>query len=293
MLKRIEQVVQEDEYSRRNIREKVMQTIEEEKEDDLKDTFKQYCDSLDQWLMDESEYESKDFRKVTIAAKGVENVVTEVLLAVLSCKGVTPIQAVVAKIEPYLGFEDPFVGVKAAAEVLAVCWDSKLFKVYGDPLRIAPQFQLPKAILDFIENTKYMNPMLCEPNEWSSNYSGGYLTICEHVILGRHNNHQEKQALDALNIVQAIEWELDDIAVNYVEKPKHVLDTVEKVTAWNHHIVMSTDVYQQMMDAGNSFWFPWKYDFRGRMYSQGHYVNLQSTGYKKSLLNFKHRELIQ
>jgi len=292
MLKRLAQVVQEDEYSRRNIREKVMATIEKAKGDDLKNTFKEYCNSLDQWLMDESGYESKDFRKVTIASKGVENIVTEVLLAVLSCEGVTPIQAVVAKIEPHLGFDDVFVGIQAAAEVLAVCWDSKMFKVYGDPLRMDPQFQLPKETRDYIANTKYMNPMLCEPSEWTTNHAGGYLTICESVLLGRHNNHQEKQALDALNIIQTIEWELDDVAVNFVEKPKHALDTNQKIEAWEQHVQMSTNVYQEMMDAGNSFYFPWKYDFRGRMYSQGHYINLQATGYKKSLLNFKHKELI-
>jgi len=286
-------VVQEDEYSRRNIREKIMQAIEGGKEGQLKLMYETYCDSLDQWLMDESEYASKDFRKVTIAAKGVETVITEVFIAVLSCEGVTPIQAVVAKIEPHLGFDDPFVGVKAAAEILGVCWDKQLYKVYNDPLRIEPILRLPQEVREYIANAKYMNPMLCEPNEWSTNFAGGYLTICEHVILGRHNNHQEKQALDALNIVQAIEWELCPIAVNYVEKPKHVLDTDEKIVAWQQHIDMSTTVYQQMMDADNSFYFPWKYCFRGRMYSQGHYINLQSTGYKKSLLNFKHRELIQ
>ena len=292
MLKRIEQVCQEDDYSRRNIREKIMQAIEGGKEEQLKEMFNTYCNSLDQWLMDESAYESKDFRKITIAAKGVDTVITEVFIAVLSCTGVTPIQAVVAKIEPHLGFDDPFVGVKAAAEILGVCWDKQLYKVYNDPLRIEPILRLPQEVREYIANTKYMNPMLCEPNEWSTNFAGGYLTICEHVILGRHNNHQEKQALDALNIVQAIEWELCPIAVNYIEKPKHVLDTDEKIVAWQQHINMSTTVYQQMMDADNSFWFPWKYDFRGRMYSQGHYINLQSTGYKKSLLNFKHKELI-
>jgi len=122
---------------------------------------------------------------------------------------------------------------------------------------------------------------------------GGYLTIQEHPILGRHNNHQEKQALDAINIMQNIEWELCPIAVKYVEKPKHDLDTQEKKVAWQQHIDMSTTVYQEMMDAGNSFWLSCRFDFRGRMYTQGHYINLQSTGYKKSLLNFKHRELIK
>jgi len=292
MINRLKQVVQEDEYSRRNIRENILTAIEEGKQKQLKDTFKNYCNSLDQWLMDESAYDSKDFRKVTISSKGIETVVTEVLLAVLSCEGPTPIQAVAAKIEPHLGFDDVFVGIKAAAEILAVCWDSKLYKVYNEPLRIESMLRLPKELREYILKTKYMNPMLCPPTDWTTNFAGGYITICEHIILGRHNNHNEKQALDAINIMQFIEWELDDVAVNYVEKPKHALDTDEKIVAWKQHIDMSTNTYQEMMDADNSFWFPWKYDFRGRMYSQGHYINFQSTGYKKSILNFKHRELI-
>ena len=164
--KRLVQVCAEDEYSRRNIREKIMNAIEGGKEEQLKTMFKTYSNSLDQWLMEESAYESKDFRKVTIAAKGIETVITEVFIAVLSCTGVTPIQAVAAKIEPYLGFEDTFVGIKAAAEILAVCWDKQLYKVYNEPLRIEPVLQLPKEIRDYIANTKYMNPMLCEPTEW-------------------------------------------------------------------------------------------------------------------------------
>lgn len=293
MINRIKQVIAEDKYSRRNIREKALEAINAGKKGQLKPIYEKYCDDLDQWTMEPSDYESKDARKMQIAAKGIDVVVTELFLAVLSFEGQTPIQAVAAKIEPHLGFEDVFIGIKAAAEVIGACWDTQLYKVYNEPLRIESQLRLPADVREFIENTQYMNPMLCEPDDWTNNHNGGYLTICEHVILGRHNNHMEKQALDALNIIQSIEWELDMEAVNYVEKPKHELDTPEKAEAWQHHIDKSTDVYQEMVDEGNSFWFPWKYDFRGRLYSQGYYINLQASEYKKSLLHFKQQELIQ
>ena len=40
-----------------------------------------------------------------------------------------------------------------------------------------------------------------------------------------------------------------------------------------------------------NFYFTWKYDKRGRIYSQGYHVNIQSTSFKKSLINL-HNKLV-
>ncbi len=288
ILKRMAQVVAEDEYSRRNIREKVYEAVTRGAQNQLQLIFDSYCEKVEQWCMDESKYDSKDHRKIVINSMDPEEVVTELFIAVLSETGITPIQAITSKLGARLGFDDVFDGVIAASEIIGVCWDKQLYLVHNDPLRITPNFQLPLEVREFIANTQYMNPMLCEPEPWTSNHAGGYLTICQHVVLGRHNNHQEKQALDALNIIQGIEWELDENVLAHEELPKHKLDTQEKIDAWDLHIKMSQKVYAEM----NSFYFPWKPDFRGRFYSQGHYINLQSTAYKKAMLNFVHKEVI-
>ena len=58
-------------------------------------------------------------------------------------------------------------------------------------------------------------------------------------------------------------------------------------------IISSRKVYQELLSYGNSFYLNWRFDKRGRMYSQGHEVNIQSTSYKKALINLTKREIIK
>ena len=292
LTKRIEQVVAEDVYSRKNIRKYIQEAIEQSVTEDLKPLFENYVQKVTDWMMTPGSYESIEREKQHIRSIEPNDIVIEIFVAVLPCTQPTPIQEVATKLLKILNFDDVFTGIKMAANLLGVCSDSKLYMVYGDPLRIKSNFELSDQIKQIIEKTQYLNPMLCPPNNWESNVGGGYITSCDSIVLKKYNRHNKPQALDALNTVQQIEWELDDVMVNYIEKPNTEPETKEQIEAATLLSNKSLNVYQEMMDTGNSFYFVWRYDFRGRMYSQGYYINLQSTSYKKAILNFKKKELI-
>lgn len=224
----------------------------------------------------------------------------EVFIAVLPIKELSPIQSVATQIGNRLGYQAVLDGVKTAAEIMAVCEASGLYTLYHSTspdndtgtLGVKPNYKLSSDTEAFIAKTMYLPPMIQEPEEWTDNAHGGYLEGTGSVILGNINHHHENQALDAINIIQRIPWELNIDMLEYEECPNKTLDTPDKTKQFNDMKHKSRSVYDEMLGLGNRFFFTWKYDKRGRMYSQGYHINLQSTEYKKSILQFSNKELI-
>ena len=135
--------------------------------------------------------------------------------------------------------------------------------------------------------------MITKPDDWTNNSDGGYITTKQSVLLGKHNHGHHDQALDALNIIQDITWQLDKHMLQYEEHSKKPLDTPEKIANFQQLVDMTKMVHKELLDEGNAFWFQWRYDFRGRMYNSGYFVSLQANDYRKAMLNFKHKQYIE
>jgi len=226
-----------------------------------------------------------------------EDIVLEVLIAVLPIQTVQPIQNVCAQLGNKLGYEDVFNGVKTASEIIAVLVNLPLYTVYmpgvkGTYLSIQSEFSLSKEVRNAIDSCKYLPPMLCEPRDWNNNTDGSYITKKTSVVLGKDNHHDEDQALDALNIIQKVSFSLDPFVLNMEEESSKLLDTQEKKDNHARIVNASNAVYEELIEQGNEFYFGWRFDKRGRMYSSGYHVNLQSYAYKKALLNFTKREYL-
>jgi len=157
---------------------------------------------------------------------------------------------------------------------------------------IMANYSLDDDTAAFINQTKYLPPMICKPVPWDDNSNGGHLQGSSSILLGHLNHHEDNQAVDVINILQNIGWSLNEM-VDYVEKPSKPLDTNDKINQFKLLQEESLEVYEELMHNGNEFYFVWKFDKRGRMYSQGYHCNLQSTEYKKAILNFSKEELIQ
>jgi hypothetical protein len=300
---RLAQITTEDQVSRKNIRKAVEQDIvfsfeqESNKKDNLVNKYDACTAAIDAYLNKPGYYQSKQARVDLLKSEMLpDDIAAEVIVAVVFTADNTwiPIQSIAAILAKNLRITYPgiFDAIKTAAELLAVCVDTGIMDIAPDPLRVKALIQLEQDTLVFIENTMYLPPLVTRPNAWRNNHFGGHLSINEKVLLGK-SNHDLPVCLDVLNILQNIEYELDTRLLQVPEKPTFELDTIQKKTSWEIFVAASNNVYEYLINNQNRFWLTWKIDFRGRHYNCGYHVHLQSTGYKKAMLNFRQKEVIQ
>ena len=286
----------EESYSRRNIREHVRADI------DIESQVYASCVSAVQQYMRGDYYPSKTKRIEALIKhnENIDDIIIELFIAVLPIQEISPIQSVAAQMANRLNFPTLLDGVKTVSEIIAVCESTGLYTIYHSAdeknktgtLGIMAHYHLDKEVQDFISRTMYLPPMISEPKAWKSNASGGHLNGSGSVLLGAMNHHDAEQALDAINTIQEIPWELNMDMLELDERPNKPLDTEKKRKQFQLMANMSRQVYDELVKYGNKFYFVWKYCKRGRMYSQGYHVNLQSTEYKKAILQFHNKELL-
>lgn len=282
-------------YSRKNIHDLIKSDVNEDHPivEHMATLIGEYRESVDSY------YKSKQDRVKALKLTNKELAI-EIFTVILPVLIVSPIQSLATLLGGKLGYSELLDGVKTAAELIAVTEPAKAFTIYHSTdelndtgtLSVRSNFRLDDSTADLIARTKYLPPMICKPVNWITNTGGGYLQGSGSCILGRLNHHAENQSLDVLNILQDIPWQLNEM-VDYIECPNKELDTHDKTVQFNMMRDQSTIVYQDLMKQGNQFYFVWKNDSRGRMYSQGYHLHLQSTQYKKAILDFFDEELIK
>lgn len=302
-IKALKQITIEDSYSKREINKRVWKDLTSCSQiqptiDELFGLINTYAYSYT------SHWPSKNSRIVTLVEYNLVNdICTYVAIGVMRDAGKpVPIHGAVDYIARRLeGFSDYMDAVRTASEILAVGADSGLYRIIAakdsmtGSLMFKSLWKLDKLTEQLIADTMYLPPMLVPPNQIKENTDSGYLNpAAESVILKAHNHHSKKVGLDAINIANSVEFELDTfILENFEESPSKPLDTPEKVNSFMLLKNSSKKVYEFLLDEGNRFWFSWRFDKRGRMYSQGYHVNIQSTQYKKALISLANKETIK
>ena len=286
----------EDVYSKRNTRKIIIEDIANS---DFKQIRRDANKAINKYLT-KSYYDSKNKRiRYLLINHTVQNIVEELLITVLGVQGQRPIQSITAKLGKFLAFEDTFSGVKTASELLAVTADIGLFTITSarhsetGSILVHSNYTLEDSTLQRLENMKYLPPMIVQPRDITNNSCSGYLTKDESVILGDNNHHEGYQAIDVSNILGKIPLSLDTRILDLEEKPKHDLDTPEKLSGFLRMIISSRKVYRDLIGYGNKFYLNWRFDKRGRVYSQGYHVNIQSTSFKKAIINLHKKEVIK
>ena len=299
-MKREQQLKIEQKYASKNVWGVVKESIDPEHE-----VITRMEELITDYRTKTYSYESKQQRIDSISLHS-QDIAEIICAAVLMLTSMSPIQAVATRLAHHLKFDSLLDGIKTSAELLAVCEASGLYTIYkaSDPnnvvetLGIEPNYQLEASIRKQVDGVKYLPPMLCNPNRWITakrNKGGGNLLHSgDSVILGHLNHHKKYQNLHAINVLQNISWSLNEL-VDLIEKPNkpESVNTPEKLKQFECMAEQSTLVYDNLIKAGNEFFFVWKYDKRGRMYSQGYHCNIQGSEYKKAILNFTKEELIQ
>jgi hypothetical protein len=196
--------------------------------------------------------------------------------------------------------ENAFARARTAAELIALCaQDTGLYAVErhgsGEPATIKVNHWplIDKHLLSafsWINDTCFNPPMVEPPKKVSNNIQCGYHTINEPLILGSLTMHTLPQNYKAINILNKIEWILDQDVLAEPEvpsKPHKNKLCREQFTAM---VQASKFIYGLLADA--PFYFGWQYDSRGRSYSHGYHVNLQAAEYKKACLSFNKYEVL-
>lgn len=199
--------------------------------------------------------------------------------------------------------------VQKAVELIAdfdtILFDLEQHSLIGDKgqwyteTSIVVQFHLGNdtKINEYQNLVRFRLPMIEEPQLHKVGQRGGYIMNPNRVTTNRGEQNQPQECLDVLNKLQSNAYLLRDIDVNdereivmkkltsdnwkYPNKSKQELLELN-VKKCDQIMLTTQETYEAMQH--KKFYFPWRFDCRGRMYSVGYDINLQSTKYKKASL---------
>jgi DNA-directed RNA polymerase len=179
-----------------------------------------------------------------------------------------------------MGYKNQIDAVKTGAEILSLT-HGDLFDIsmHADGTDILPKLKLDSNTMDKLKVLQFLPPMLQEPNDWVSNNDGGWLWERKSIILGKGNHHNELQAYDAVNLMQMVPWTIDIPTYINHENPNENMDMAQ-------YDRVITD------NLGKPFYFVWRFDKRGRSYSSGYDLNIQSNEYGKAMLSLVNKQSV-
>ena len=164
-------------------------------------------------------------------------------------------------------------------------------------------FTMPADVQAELDRFQYPLPMVVRPRHLTKNTQTGYLASGANGSVILKNNHTEDDVcLDHLNRVNAIKFTLDvDTAVmvknswKNLDKPKEGethFDFQKRKKAFEKYTQHAYHVIEKVCQEGNEFYLTNRYDKRGRVYVQGHYINPQGTEWSRAVVQFADQELI-
>lgn len=249
---------------------------------------------IDDYLQGEY-YQSKMLRiaefKEHIEKVGLQSIISTVLTGVIKERRNPTLQRVVGYVGGSLPFKDEWDSLKTAAELISLC-AGRIYSITRDDEEDNPVVEVHiwarckemfGSELDFIEDTHFHPPLIERPKSVTNRHTCGYHNVNVPVLLGRYTEHDNYLDLETLNILNQQEWEIDPEVLAEGEQPVKPIQSIEDLHEWQDHKAQSNRIYKMLGD--KPFYLAWQYDSRGRMYSHGYHVNLQSHEFKKALLN--------
>jgi hypothetical protein len=242
-------------------------------------------------------YDSKMRRIAQLENLDVQALVMDIFVGISYSQKPELFTSVSAQIASRLKFSDRTEAITTVAELLAVLCLTDAFDISkadrSASLMIESRIPLPYGVLAFIQNSQYLPPMVCEPLELTHNYSSGYLTHNDSLILGTGNHHDGDICLDVLNTMNKVALKLDtDFLSTVEEEPTFELKNQEQTDQWHAFKQQSYEFYRLMVQQGNHFYLTHKVDKRGRIYAMGYHINTQGTAFKKAQLELVNEEIV-
>ena len=301
MSKYNEQLQREYRYSRKNIRLELISIMDEDAS--LFELYKELCAGIEKYLSKIDEYHETKRERITMLFLNnrTEDIALELLLVCLpipkeSINKISLLMMYFIMPDEKLDDSVSVPWLTTASELVAIAAHVGLIWVEKKPtgLYVECALKIPYNLRQFIGGMKYLPPMCIKPLKITHSGESGLLSEAfDSVILKSFNHGKHEVNLDYINKMNKIELCLSKRAL-MVEEPldKDKYETMAERRQAEVFLVDSEAVYKEIVDSGNSFWFRWKYDARGRSYSQGYHVNIQSNSYKKSLIRLKNKEVV-
>jgi len=286
------QEMNEERFNRKHIDAKIRKAIETNPEM-LKKIVQ--GNSLVNDYMNGNYYESKMKRIAQLKQLDVPTLVMDILVGIAYSLKPELFTSVSAQIAARLKFSDRTEAITTVAELMAVLCNTDAFDITKEnkqaSLMVVSRIPLSPELIKFIEHSQYLPPMVCSPLELTHNFSSGYLTHNDSLILGSGNHHDGDLCLDVLNTMNNVALSLNvPFLCNVEEEPTFELDTQDKTDGWNAFKRQSYMFYELMEEQGNEFYLTHKVDKRGRIYSCGYHITTQGTAFKKAMLDFAKKE---
>lgn len=249
-------------------------------------------------------YESKNKRigllREHIEDNGLDHLVVAFFVAAIRSKKNQTIQQVIGYLQSYMPHTDIFDRIKTAGEFIAVCsgpnraFTIERFEDVDSPMLIVNNWpainRLFKTEFEYIEETFFNPPLVEKPRQVVDRYNCGYHTIQEPILLGKYTQHDDQIDLNTINILNNIPWVLDPDITSQIERPSKPFKDDQTEMNFIVHVGIARRIYKLLSNL--PFFFSWQYDSRGRMYSHGYHVNLQSYEYKKVMLNHDYSAIL-
>lgn len=298
MLLRDQQLATEYRYSKRRISEVVRKDLSQDKE--IMARVNQAISYINEYMVKEYSYASKNERVKQLISMDVEEAVMRVLEVMCVLDRTITYTNLVGQTCGVLPFPEKLDAIKTISEIIALMARAELVSLYAAAdtnsgmMEVEPVFTCSQSVLLYVDQTKYLPPMVTQPRTLHNNKDSAYLTIKEEsLILKSGNHHGGDICLDSLNRFNAVELSLDlDMLSTYDEDPTYLLDTEKKKEQFDKMQRESYQVYADLVQAGNVFHLAHKYDKRGRTYAQGYHVSTQGNKFKKAIINFTEKEVI-
>lgn len=289
------QEMNEERFNRKHIDAKIRTSIEQSS--DMQKKLKTGVEMV-QAYMAGTYYESKAKRIAQLQGMDIEAMVMDIFVGIAYYPRPELFTSVTAQMAARLKFSDRTEAITTVAELLAVLCETDAFDIIKEDrmasLKLQSCIPLEDRLIKFIENSQFLPPMVCEPLELTHNYSSGYLTHNDSLILGSGNHHDGDICLDVLNTMNKVPLSLDlEFLSKVEEEPTFELDTPEKAEQWLRFKEQSYMMYDLMAQQGNRLYLNHKVDKRGRIYSHGYHINTQGAGFKKAMLEFAEPELVE
>lgn len=260
-----------------------------------------------EWL--EGDYfESKNNRLLLVDRDGLEDFFLDVAGSMAQHQQVKYTMLVGMVVGHVRKWMPQFEAIRTCGELISVAVGTDLIdclmpnSTRSGSMELVSRITLEEKTLELIKQYQYLPPMIVPPEPVTNNRGSGYLTIDWDSLILKDNHHDGDICLDSINRFNSVAFSLDTRVIRNIRDNRKHLDSPKgdetkdeyerRVNSFLKMEEQSMKVFAMLVNEGNRFYLPHKYDKRGRTYCQGYHVSYQGNTYRKAILQLADAELV-